>query len=36
MAGSVPTTDLAWVAAGSAVLVAVFAPITAYLYRRKS
>lgn len=35
MAGSVPVAELILVVAGSAIMVAVFAPITAYLYRRR-
>lgn len=36
MAGSAQSIDVVWVAASSFVLVAVFAPITGYLYRRRS
>ena len=36
MAGSAESIDVIWVAGSSIVLVALFAPITGYLYRRRS
>ncbi len=35
MAGEAPMDEIAWVFVGSAVLVAVFGPLTSYIYRRK-
>lgn len=36
MAGEMPATEIAWVFAGCAVLVGLFAPLTTFLYRRKT